>query len=166
MLLLLLADSFQNQLLKKILSGLNSDQDRHTVGPDLGPNCLQRWSADDKSPLATKEFNCFCMLPTCCCNYFVYYCTLCCLLICKLLNKILNLELYLPCMFANSACFLFIIMQICIKKKLSSSKKSFRNINRLGWFGFAVKSSMSNPFLATCSIDFCCLPITLQTVWT
>ena len=25
------------------------DQDRHSVGPDLGPNCLQRLSADDKS---------------------------------------------------------------------------------------------------------------------
>ena len=25
------------------------DPDRHSVGPDLGPNCLQRLSADDKS---------------------------------------------------------------------------------------------------------------------
>ena len=30
-------------------SGLDADQDRHSVGPDLGPNCLQRLSADDKS---------------------------------------------------------------------------------------------------------------------
>ena len=27
----------------------------HFVGPDLGPNCLQRLSADDKSLLARKE---------------------------------------------------------------------------------------------------------------
>ena len=25
------------------------DRDRRSVGPDLGPNCLQRLSADDKS---------------------------------------------------------------------------------------------------------------------
>ena len=30
-------------------NGLDPDQDRHSVGPDLGPNCLQRISADDKS---------------------------------------------------------------------------------------------------------------------
>ena len=30
-------------------NGLDSDQDRHCVSPDLGPNCLQRFSADDKS---------------------------------------------------------------------------------------------------------------------
>ena len=28
---------------------LDPDQDRHFVGPDLGPNCLQRLSADHKS---------------------------------------------------------------------------------------------------------------------
>ena len=27
---------------------LDPDQDRHSGGPDLGPNCLQRLSADDK----------------------------------------------------------------------------------------------------------------------
>ena len=27
----------------------NPDQDQHSVGSDLGPNCLQRLSADDKS---------------------------------------------------------------------------------------------------------------------
>ena len=35
-----------------ILSGMNSldsDQARHFVGPDLGPNCLRRLSADDTS---------------------------------------------------------------------------------------------------------------------
>ena len=31
-------------------NSLNTDQDPHTVGPDLCPNCLQRLSAkDDKS---------------------------------------------------------------------------------------------------------------------
>ena len=29
-------------------NSLNPDQDRHFVGLDLGPNCLQRLSADDK----------------------------------------------------------------------------------------------------------------------
>ena len=32
-----------------MLNCLNPDQDRCSVGPDLGPNCLQRSSADDKS---------------------------------------------------------------------------------------------------------------------
>ena len=51
MLLLSSADFF-----KKIISGTlsesngsNQDQDRCSIGPDLGPNCLQRLSADDKS---------------------------------------------------------------------------------------------------------------------
>ena len=34
---------------------LDPDQDRHSVGPDLGPNFLQRISADDLSPQARKE---------------------------------------------------------------------------------------------------------------
>ena len=29
---------------------LDPDQDGHSVGPYLGPNCLQRFSAEDKSP--------------------------------------------------------------------------------------------------------------------
>ena len=29
-------------------SSLDPDQDRNLVGPDLGPNCLQSLSADDK----------------------------------------------------------------------------------------------------------------------
>ena len=57
MLLLSSAELFQNQLFQKILSGtlsdlsnsLDPDQDRHFVGPDLGPYCLQRLSADDRS---------------------------------------------------------------------------------------------------------------------
>ena len=45
------ADIFQNKLFKKILLGSNTldpDQARQNVGPDLGPNCLQRLSADGK----------------------------------------------------------------------------------------------------------------------
>ena len=30
-------------------NGLDPDQDRRSVGPDLGPNCLQEYSADEKS---------------------------------------------------------------------------------------------------------------------
>ena len=30
-------------------NGLDPDQDRQNVGPDLGPNCLQTLSADNKS---------------------------------------------------------------------------------------------------------------------
>ena len=32
----------------KVSSGLDPDQDQHNVGPDLGLNCLQGLSADDK----------------------------------------------------------------------------------------------------------------------
>ena len=36
--------------------GLDPDQDQHAIRPDLGPNCLQRLSADDiKSSPARKE---------------------------------------------------------------------------------------------------------------
>ena len=39
-----------------MLKVLDPDQDGHSVGPDLDPNCLQRLSADDKKlPLARKE---------------------------------------------------------------------------------------------------------------
>ena len=39
-------------------SSLYPDQARQFVGPDLGPNCLQRLSADNKkSPLASIELN-------------------------------------------------------------------------------------------------------------
>ena len=39
--------SFRNTI--KVLNGSDSDQDRHSVGPDLGSNCLPRLSEDDKS---------------------------------------------------------------------------------------------------------------------
>ena len=32
-----------------VLNGLDPDQDLHFVGPDLGPSCFQRLSADAKS---------------------------------------------------------------------------------------------------------------------
>ena len=38
---------FMNNL--RVLNDLDPDQDRGSVGPDLGPNYLQRLSADDKS---------------------------------------------------------------------------------------------------------------------
>ena len=45
MILLLSADLFQQERLityiKVFKNGLDPDQDRHSVGPDLCPNCLQ-----------------------------------------------------------------------------------------------------------------------------
>ena len=59
MLLLTSADFFTNLTFSKSLkifmktikvsNRLATDQDRHSVGPDLGPNCLQRLSSDNKS---------------------------------------------------------------------------------------------------------------------
>ena len=46
--------SFRNAI--RTSNRLDSDQDRLFVGPDLSPNCLQRRSTGDKSPLAGKEF--------------------------------------------------------------------------------------------------------------
>ena len=40
-----------------VSNSLDPDQDRHFVGPDLDPNCLQRLSADNKSFVAKKEIN-------------------------------------------------------------------------------------------------------------
>ena len=39
-------NSFRNTI--RVSNGLDPDQNRHSVGPDLGLNCLQRLS-DDKS---------------------------------------------------------------------------------------------------------------------
>ena len=41
-------NSFRNTI--RVSNGLDPDQDRQNVGPDLGPKCLQRLSADDKIP--------------------------------------------------------------------------------------------------------------------
>ena len=48
------ADFFEINFFKKfyqehLKKSLDPDQDRQNVGPDLGPNPLQRLSADDKS---------------------------------------------------------------------------------------------------------------------
>ena len=43
-------------------NSLDADQDRHSVGPDLYPSCLQRLSTDDNSLLARKEFMSNCVL--------------------------------------------------------------------------------------------------------
>ena len=46
------ADFFSKLTFSKNVYDTNSsgpDQDRFSVDPDLGPNCLQRLSADDKS---------------------------------------------------------------------------------------------------------------------
>ena len=50
---LLSADFFRNTISES--NGLDPDRDTHSVGPDLGPNCLQKFSADDMSHLARKE---------------------------------------------------------------------------------------------------------------
>ena len=56
MLFLSSVDFFQNQLFRKnfkitfkVSNRLDPDQARHLVGPDLGPNCLQRILAKDTS---------------------------------------------------------------------------------------------------------------------
>ena len=36
-------------------NSLDPDQDRHSLGPDLGPTCLQRLYTDDKSHRCSKE---------------------------------------------------------------------------------------------------------------
>ena len=40
-------NSFRNTI--RMSNGLDPDRDRRSVGPDLGPNCLQRLSPNDKS---------------------------------------------------------------------------------------------------------------------
>ena len=38
-------------------NSLDPEQDRGFIGPDLGPNCLRRLSADDVSRQRVKEQN-------------------------------------------------------------------------------------------------------------
>ena len=40
----------------RVSNSLNPDRARHKVGPDLGPNCLQRLSADGTSRLRVNLF--------------------------------------------------------------------------------------------------------------
>ena len=62
---LLAADLFQNQLFRKksfrntirVSNSLDPDQVRCFVEPDLGPNCLQKLSADNTSRLYSVELN-------------------------------------------------------------------------------------------------------------
>ena len=49
-------NSFRNTI--RVSNGLDPDQDRHSVGPDLRPNCLLRKSAGDKM-LCGKELKDF-----------------------------------------------------------------------------------------------------------
>ena len=42
-------NSFRNKIKVSNTVSLDPDQARHFVGPDLGPNCFQRLSADDTS---------------------------------------------------------------------------------------------------------------------
>ena len=50
-------------------NGLDPDQDLQFVGPDLGPNSLQRLSADDQSPQQRKIKN----LDSCACiSIYIY----------------------------------------------------------------------------------------------
>ena len=42
-----LKNSFRNTI--RVSNGLDPDQVRHFVGPNLGPNCLQQLSADGNS---------------------------------------------------------------------------------------------------------------------
>ena len=37
-------------------NGLDQDQDRRSIGPDLSPICLQRFSADDNNKVKKKLF--------------------------------------------------------------------------------------------------------------
>ena len=40
----------------RVSNSLDIDQARRFVGPDLGPNCLQRLSADDSQDFAVFRF--------------------------------------------------------------------------------------------------------------
>ena len=44
----------------RVSNSLDPDQARHSVGPDLGPNCLQRLSADDNSKQRVNSAAYFC----------------------------------------------------------------------------------------------------------
>ena len=41
----------------RVSNDMDPDQDRHFVGLDLGPNCLQRLSADDKVATCKEGWN-------------------------------------------------------------------------------------------------------------
>ena len=69
MLLLWSADFYKLSLSKnyfrstiRVAKGLDSDQDRCSGGPDLGPNCLLRLSADKKVIQANKKLILFILI--------------------------------------------------------------------------------------------------------
>ena len=41
----------------RVSTDLDPDQDQHSVGPDLGPNCLQKLSANDKVTASKERLN-------------------------------------------------------------------------------------------------------------
>ena len=59
---LLIRNFFRNVI--RVSNSLDPDQAQHFVGPDLGPNCLQRLSTDDtcrvKFGVVLGKVNCFC----------------------------------------------------------------------------------------------------------
>ena len=48
--------AFLKKKIFRVSSGSEPNQDRRFVGPDLGPNCMQRLSADDKSRCYQGKF--------------------------------------------------------------------------------------------------------------
>ena len=54
-------NSFRNNI--KVSSSLDPDQGGHFFGPDLGPNCLQKQSADDMTCVT-----CLIVCDRCCFN--------------------------------------------------------------------------------------------------
>ena len=48
-----LKNSFRNTI--RVSNSLDPDQARHSVGPDLGPNCLQKLSAEDTRRYRVKR---------------------------------------------------------------------------------------------------------------
>ena len=61
-----LKDSFRNTI--RVSNSLDPDQAQHFVGPDLGPNCLQRLSADNTSRQRVKDLEAKgkTVIPSCC----------------------------------------------------------------------------------------------------
>ena len=53
-------NSFMNII--RVSNSLNPGQDRHSVGPDLGPNCLQRLSISRRQVATSEERVKICML--------------------------------------------------------------------------------------------------------
>ena len=57
-LLILLKSIFSGKKIRntiRVSNSLDPDQARHFVGPDLGPNCFQRLSANDTSRQKVKD---------------------------------------------------------------------------------------------------------------